>query len=70
MNGMNEGHEKLYKVIMNQKVRFKFNYQELEELNFALTDRIMKLLKSPYDKKYMKFLKNLLLKVRQKIDEF
>lgn len=70
MNQMNEGHEKLYKVIMNQKVRFKLNYQELEELNFALTDRIMKLLKSPYDKKYMKFLKSLLLKIRQKIDEF
>lgn len=70
MSRINEGHEKLYKVIMNQKVRFKFNYQELEELNFALTDRILKLLKSPHDKKYIKFLKNLLLKIRQKIDDF
>ena len=51
MSQINEGHEKLYKVIMNQKVGFKLNYQELEELNFALTNSILKLLKSHHDKK-------------------
>jgi hypothetical protein len=68
MRHMHEGHEKLIKVILNKKIGIKLNYQELEEINFALSDRFNKLKEKSANIKYLKFLKNLIIKVRNKID--
>ena len=70
MNYKKSGHEKLFKVIMNKKVLSKLNYQELEEINFALSDRVSKVLKRSEDLQYIKFVRKLLSKIRKKIDTF
>lgn len=70
MNNKKSGHEKLFKVIMNKKVLSKLNYQELEEINFALSDRVSKVLKRSEDLQYIKFVRKLLSKIRKKIDTF
>lgn len=70
MDRSKSGHEKLFKVIMNKKTVSKFNYQELEEINFALSDRLSKVKKTAPDLKYVKFVKKLLLKIRKKIKAF
>ena len=70
MNNKKSGHEKLFKVIMNKKVLYKLNYQELEEINFALSDRVSKVLKRSEDLQYIKFVRKLLSKIRKKIDTF
>jgi hypothetical protein len=70
MNNSKNGHEKLFKVIMNRKVISKFNYQELEELNFALSDRISKVTKKSDDVRYVKFINKLLSKIRKKIESY
>lgn len=70
MNNKKSGHEKLFKVIMNKKVLSKLNYQELEEINFALSDRMSKVLKRSEDLQYIKFVRKLLSKIRKKIDTF
>lgn len=67
---MSDGHEKLFKVILNQKVGVKFNYQELEELNFALTDRFQSLKKKGVKSTYLKFIKKIIMKIRAKIDAY
>ncbi len=55
---------------MNRKVISKFNYQELEELNFALSDRISKVTKKSDDVRYVKFINKLLSKIRKKIESY
>jgi hypothetical protein len=70
VNNKKSGHEKLFKVIMNKKVLSKLNYQELEEINFALSDRVSKVLKRSEDLQYIKFVRKLLSKIRKKIDTF
>jgi hypothetical protein len=55
---------------MNKKVLSKLNYQELEEINFALSDRVSKVLKRSEDLQYIKFVRKLLSKIRKKIDTF
>jgi hypothetical protein len=70
VNNKKSGHEKLFKVIMNKKVLSKLNYQELEEINFALSDRMSKVLKRSEDLQYIKFVRKLLSKIRKKIDTF
>jgi len=64
------GHEKLIKVILNEKKTLKLNFQELEELSFALTDRIISLKQKDCDIRYLKSIRRLLTKIENKIDDF
>ncbi len=70
MSFADTGHRKLYNVITNKKVPIKLNYQELEELNFALSDRFNKIKVSVEDDNYLKSIKKLILKIRNKIDNY
>ena len=66
MKSQNSGHEKLIKVIMNKKVVLKLNYQELEELNFALKDRLESMPGKSTNCGYLKFIKRTLRKIEKK----
>lgn len=70
MRHTNEGHNKLIKVILNKKIALKLNYQELEELNFALSDRFCNLKHTTDSVKYLKFIKKLIIKIRNKIEQY
>jgi hypothetical protein len=50
---------KLMRVIMGKDMQISFNYQELEEIIFALEDRCKKVKSIDNTKNYYNFIKNL-----------
>ncbi len=66
----NDGHEKLYKVILNKKQNIKFNLQELEEISFIIAKRIKSLKKTNASKSCTLFLKKIHNKFKSKIENY
>jgi hypothetical protein len=59
MDTLESNQFRLMRVIMNKDMQVSFNYQELEEIIFALEDRCKKVKSMDNTKNYYNFIKNL-----------
>lgn len=70
MYSNNDGHEKLYKVILNKKQNVKLNLQQLEEIYFLLSKRLRYLKRKKANDSCILFLKKIHQKFKSKIESY